>query len=422
MRYTRLPVHALLVVALGFCFAGCQANTPTHTASPNNSGIHAKTTAAVTPPAAGSIQAPAAQAYAKGLPGVDAGHRIAVLIPLHGKLSGAGLAIQQGMIAAWFRQRAAGQPVPQIRFLDTSGADFDSVYDAAVDGGADVIIGPLQKNHLHALQQRPRLTVTTIALNYADAGEHHDRLFFFGLAGEDEAAQVARQLLAGGYKRPAVLLPAEEWGQRIALQFASTLSQGGARTPVIATYQGNSDYGAVVRSVLDLAASEDRHRRLERLLGISLAFAPSPRQDIDSLFIVGNTLQGTQLVPAIRYHHADHLPIYATSHINGQSTPDAMRDLNGIRFVEMPWLSRAEQPLRDDVRQITQDTEPAYTRLNALGADALLVAEQLQALQFGRPLDGVTGRLTMDEGRAVRRELDWMQFRNGAATPDERAD
>lgn len=418
MRSTRLPVRALLVVALGFCFAGCQANTPGHPSSPRESATGTYPEAAAAYPAS-SIHAPAAQAYAKGLPGVDAGQRIAVLIPLHGKLSGAGLAIQQGMIAAWFRQHATGQPVPELRFLDTSGADFDSVYDAAVDDGADIIIGPLQKNHLHALQQRPQLTVTTIALNYSDGGEQHERLFFFGLAGEDEATQVARQLLAAGHTRPAALLPAEEWSQRIVLQFANTLYQGGGRTPVVATYQGNGDYGEVVRFLLDIAASEERHRRLERLLDVSLGFTPAPRQDIDSLFIVGNTLQGTQLVPALRYHHADYLPMYATSHINGQATADAMRDLNGIRFVEMPWLSRAEQPLRDEVRHISHDTEPAYTRLNALGADALLVAEQLDVLQYGRPLDGVTGRLTLDGTRAVRRELDWMQFRNGAASLDE---
>lgn len=422
MRLTQLPVRILLVMSLGY-FAGCQANTAGNLQLPHGPGASSREAAKATvPPASSSgTPAPAPQAYAKGLPGVDAAHSVAVLLPMHGKLAGAGQAIQQGMITSWFRQRAAGLPVPELRFLDSSGADFDALYDAAVDGGADIVIGPLEKTQLRALQQRPRLPVTTIALNYADSTPRHEHLFFFGLAGEDEATQVARHLLTAGLTRPAILLPTEEWAQRIAQQFADTMRQGGAPPPLLAAYHGNGDYGEVIKSLLNVSASEVRHRRLERLLGTTLGFQASIRRDIDSLFIISNTLQGTQLVPAIRYHHADYLPMYATSHINSQPTPDALRDLDGIRFVEMPWISREEQPLREDLREISRDGEAANARLNALGADALLIAGHLAELQYGHALEGVTGRLTLDSARAVRRELDWMQFRSGAAVRDDRA-
>lgn len=112
------------------------------------------------------------------------------------------------------------------------------------------------------------------------------------------------------------------------------------------TYQGEGDYDNVVRQLLDVGPSEQRHSRLERLLGTKLAFQPRRRQDIDGLLVIANTAQATQIAPAIQFHYGGGMPVFATSHINSQMDAGAAADLNGIRFVDMPWVINKEEPLR----------------------------------------------------------------------------
>lgn len=345
---------------------------------------------------------------------------IAVLLPLHGRLADAGSAIQRGMLAGWYQARASGVDVPVLRFHDASRSDFDALYDNAVAEGADLVVGPLDKEQLRLLQQRPQLPVPTIALNYpdADAGAAAPQLQFFGLAAEDEATQVARTLVANNMPRVAVLMPAGDWGARIGQQFADTLHAGGGRVVASGVFTGNADYGEVVRNLLDVAASELRHARVQRLSGLKLAFQARPRQDIDAIFIIGNTLQATQLAPAIRYNHAQRVPVYATSHVNGQLATGAAADLSGMRFVEMPWIIDGAQPLRRDSEVAWQRIDERYLRLYALGADAWRLARQLPLLQQGTVVDGVTGRLSLDPAdRRIHRQLSWMQFRGNNTVP-----
>ncbi len=370
---------------------------------------------------------PVAIAKARSAPRIDGPTQIAALLPLHGKLASAGVALQRGILTAWFEARDSGIKVPVIRFFDSSRSDFLATYDAAVQAGAQLIIGPLEKENLRLLQLRDNLPVPTIALNYPDtpgpdapdpdAPGGPATLYFFGLAGEDEASQIAEAAVAQNLRRAALLYPAGEWGQRIAQQLTQTLQQQGATVRAQAAYQGNGDYNDVVRNLLDIGSSEARHNRLARLLGIQLAFQPRRRQDIDSLFIVGNTLQATQIAPAVQYYYATGLPTFATSHVNGQPTATSALDLSGIRFVEMPWIADSEQPLRQRVAAAWKDSDERALRLYALGIDAWRLSLQLPLLMQSAStrVDGMTGLLAMDNNQLIHRQLVWMIYRDGHA-------
>ncbi|MFZ5722347.1 MAG: penicillin-binding protein activator [Pseudomonadota bacterium] len=345
--------------------------------------------------------------------------QIAVLLPEHGKLAGAGIAIRRGILTAWFQARAIGAPMPVLRFYDSSRSDFTAIYDLAVRDGAEVVLGPLEKENLKLLQERGSLPALTIALNYPDAPGGPAALHFFGLAPEDEAAQIARAALAAGHRRGVALVPAGEWGERMARQLAQTMHDNGGELRAVGTYQGNGDYSEVVRNLLEITLSELRHARIQRISGLQLGFEPLRRQDIDCLFIVGNTLQGTQVVPAVQYQHGGDLPLYATSHVNGQPTTTSARDLAGVRFVEMPWIADPGQPLRRQAAAAWQDTDDRYLRLYALGIDAWRLGTQLPVLarQNGGEIDGLSGALSLDDARSIHRRLDWMVYRNGRAEP-----
>lgn len=343
---------------------------------------------------------------------------IAVILPQHGKLAPAGTALQRGILAAWFQARENGLPAPLLQFFDSSRSDFLATYDAAVASGAQLVIGPLEKENLRLLQQRGNLPVATLALNYPDADSTAvSGLFYFGLAGEDEAVQVASAALADGLRRAAILYPEADWGQRIARQFEQALQAGGGLVQARGAYQGTGDYGDVVRRLMDANASEQRHLRLERLLGIRLGFQPGRRQDIDFLFVIANTPQAVQLAPAVQYHYGAGLPVLATSHVNSQSGANDAGDLDGIRFVDMPWVIDTDDALFQQVKTTWQDIDERHLRLYALGVDAFRVSQQLPRL-LSSPLErlpGVTGTLSMDTTRRIHRQLSWMVFRDRQA-------
>lgn len=342
---------------------------------------------------------------------------VAVMLPLHGKLSGAGTALQRGLTAAWFNARESGGDMPQLRFYDSSRSDFLATYTDAVNAGAELILGPLEKEHLRLLQAQKELPVTTIALNYPDAPGGPTALYYFGLAGEDEATQIAQFAVQAGLKRVGLLFPAGDWGQRVGQQALQTLAENNGSAVAVGVYQGNGDYNQVMHDLLDIKASELRHNRLERLLGKKLSFQPRRRPDIDALLIVANSAQASQLIPAAHYYYAGDLPMFATSHINDQSATTTTRDLNGVKFIDMPWIVEPNQPMRQRMSTAWRDIDERYIRLYALGIDAWRVSQNRlwMSQSADETVKGVTGLLSMDQDRKVHRELVWMKFRNGRA-------
>lgn len=351
----------------------------------------------------------------------DAGPtQVAVLLPRHGKLATVSSVIEHGILSGWFRTRAEGAQVPLLRFYDSSAADFNALYDRAVSDGARLIVGPLEKENLKLLQAREHLPVVTLALNYPEAATPGvpagpNNLHFFGLAPEDEAQQIARAAISNGHRRVVALLPFGDWGDRMGSELARTLQENGGQLRDSASYQGNGDYSSVARSLLEIASSELRMQRIQRTTGLKLGFVPKRRQDIDAIFLIGNTLQGTQMAPAVRYQHGGDIAMYSTSQINSQPTATSARDLDGIRFVEIPWIADPALPVRVDTDAAWRDTDPAYQRLLAMGIDAWKISQQLPLLAQGGELSGVTGTLSLDPGRRIHRRLVWMQFRDGKA-------
>ena len=102
----------------------------------------------------------------------------------------------------------------------------------------------------------------------------------------------------------------------------------------------------------------------------------------------------------IRPYLPNKLPIYATSQIFvGNDKTLTNYDLNGIHFVDMPWLLQPDHPA---VMVYPRATPPLPSidldRLYALGIDSyrliqvLLAGESASAL----PLDGVTGEIVLN--------------------------
>jgi outer membrane PBP1 activator LpoA protein len=120
----------------------------------------------------------------------------------------------------------------------------------------------------------------------------------------------------------------------------------------------------------------------------------------------------------IRSYLGSSMPIYATS-MAFTSNSDALAnyDLDGVRFLDMPWLLQPDHPAvisyaRPDAQRSSLDQERFY----ALGIDAYrLVQELLRPYETMEPLDGVTGTITLNSAHQFVRTLVPAQFSQGSA-------
>ncbi|MHA7880935.1 MAG: penicillin-binding protein activator [Saccharospirillum sp.] len=346
---------------------------------------------------------------------------IAVLLPFTGPLERAGLAIRSGLLAAWYEAERLGRDTPDLTFYDTElTPDILALYQQAVLDGADLVIGPLEKNRVERFQSQEVLSIPVLALNYADNRAAGPANFYqFGLAPEDEARQVAEQAWIEGHRRALVLTPAGDWGTRVGDAFIRHWETQGGTIASRAQYDQPDQYLNVVKRALNIHDSEQRHRNLVELAGQSIEFEPRRRQDIDLVFMVALPAQGRQLKPVLNFQYAQDLPVMATSHLySGSVSPERDNDLNGIAFVEMPW--KMQPPLiASQLQRAFGEQYAGFDTLLALGVDAYRLYPRLPQLQRfpDSRVYGTTGTLRLNASSRIERELLWAEFRDGRAQP-----
>jgi outer membrane PBP1 activator LpoA protein len=345
--------------------------------------------------------------------------KVAILLPATGPLKNAGKALQEGIMTAYYRHKQDGNP-PVLRFYDSGGDDILALYQQAVQDGADFILGPLAKDKAATIASQGTLPVTTLALNYIDQGELPENFFQFGLAPEDEARQIALQGAREGASQAGILYPEGEWGERVAQAFAQEWQSLGGTVTVTRTYQEGPTLGDTVKELLLVAQSQSRGQAVSRFTSLDMDIQPRRRQDMGFLFLLANPDQGRQVKPALNFHYAKDLPVYSTALIHsGESNPRRDQDLNGVRFVDMPWmLSNEDSELRRMSNEQWPEGHGRYERLFAMGIDAYRLQSRVFLLSTlpSSELPGVTGRLSMKQQRIVR-ELNWGVFINGEARP-----
>jgi uncharacterized protein len=174
--------------------------------------------------------------------------------------------------------------------------------------------------------------------------------------------------------------------------------------------------------VLGLSESEARRKRLESVLGTKLEFdQPRRRADLDFIFAPSPFNIARLLRPQLRYHFAGAVPTYATSEAF-EVDPTSNEDMEGLIFPDMPWMLGSD--LAESVRSAARDAWPTggprRNRYFAFGFDAYRLATAIRAAGSNAAVvnvDGLTGRLTLDNERRVQRQLAWAQLHNGLTRP-----
>lgn len=351
------------------------------------------------------------------------GKTVALLLPLTGKFAGPAAAIRDGFVSASFN---AGSPVT-IRVYDTEGNPQNAlaVAQTAIAEGADLLVGPLQRDAVAAFAAEPGWQVPVLALNYPDnPGAATQGLYRFGLSPLDEAHQVAEQAINDQFQRAVALVPDNDWGHRVAQAFEASLRQRGGELMSIGYFDERAtDYAAPIKKALNLDESRRRHRVLADTLGEQLNFEPRRRNDIDFVFLAARPKQARLIRPQIKFFRADRLPVYSMSKVYDAGRERGKnQDLNGIKFCDIPWLLSTDPAMiaeRQAAEKLWPNRAMRFPRLIALGRDAFLVAPFLDngQLQGGFYLPAATGKLFLRNNGDIARSLDWAEFRNGLAEP-----
>lgn len=323
--------------------------------------------------------------------------RLAVLLPQTGSLSVAGTAIRDGILAGYY---AETRSKPTIRFYDSQGnaAGALAAYQRALKDGAQMIIGPIGKEEVAAIAENAS-GIPVLALNYIEQPGNR-ALLNFSLSPEREGELLAERLIGK------------------ALLQAGVFTQGG---------DGNAR---------TLAAFENRYQRAG---GKILFRAPAPLFDKDAggapvnpvlpetmlqakavvLMMSGKDAKPTRA--ALALNGASGIPVFAGSEITENGDAKTNAQLNGIEFMQIPWLANQGNALGVTPAQLSKlpSARGGGARLNAFGLDAWLASTRLQ-IWLASPntaINGATGTLHMEPNGQIERKLPWLTFQNGVPQP-----
>ena len=337
---------------------------------------------------------------------------IAVLLPQSGPYAGAADALRDGIMASLFALPADKRP--QLRFYDSSDTnELWPLYSQAVAEGAEMIIGPLQKDAVVQLARAGELPVPVLALNQVQTDSIPPlNLFMFSLSPEDEARQAAERIWLDGLRRPVLFVPDGDWGSRIANAFNQRWqSLSGEGIEHRGYDDQSSDYSAAITTLLHLDRSEARHQQVQRWLGERVEFEPRRREDIDAIFIAARPRQAQSFPPQLAFHRAMDLPLYATSHAwTGELSEQQLADMRGMMLADIPLMVADEE--RAQLASALPAIAGPLVRLYAMGMDAMTLVPHLNRLQSStfESLDGHTGNLFMDPENRVLRQTVWLRL------------
>jgi outer membrane PBP1 activator LpoA protein len=231
-------------------------------------------------------------------------------------------------------------------------------------------------------------------------------VYQFAAAIEDEALTLAENLESLGHTRLMVVSNGEPWAER-AKEALYAQWQG----PIVeANFQQTKDLTRAVGDAMDVSGSQLRREQLTALLNEDLEFLPRERKDLEAVVAFTDGLQSKALVPALRFHFADELPVFATSQTARSQDLD---ELSNFRIAELPLLANPDATAKSMTATFALKDNPLI-EFFALGLDAYRLATWTHWLNENRDVLGeqhaltlslASGTLTLGRQSAIKRRL-----------------
>ena len=328
---------------------------------------------------------------------------VALLLPLEGPLAFAGESVVAGAIDQLYSLFPDPSRRPILTTIDTQQhPDITTGYRAAVEQGSDLVIGPLTKANVAALADAPQKPVPLITLNHIDefSADNETSWLSFSLSPEDEARQTADVAFGQGCRNAIVIAMNSERGQRLLGAFEASWQGHSGSLRGTLLVDDPSTANESMGKLLGSGSSDQRIRDVERAFDLPVDSRGRGRTDFECIFMLApDPATARTWRPLLIFHMTGDIPVYATSAINDGLSDTRNRDLNGVRFVEIPAMLPPQKSDR-------------LGRLKALGRDALLLAQRWQQLQETEQwvIRGQTGVLRRRGDGSIERALELGTF------------
>ena len=358
---------------------------------------------------------------------------IAVLLPLSGRFQQQAEAVQYGLLHAFYSQQQANKQAdqsallaaPKLHFYDTQAQTPEQIVAQFKEQNIDFVIGPLIKEEIEAFlplvasipvltlnnfteQQAPETDKQAIAWHYA-----------FPLSPEDEAKQAAQLIALKQHKKPLVIAPNSDYGQRVAEAFTEqwqSLSNTQAESHF---FNDKAQLDSFIDDLLQTTKSKVRIAQIKAITNLSLEAEIRSRRDIDAVYIVSKRDELILLKPFIDVSvspFAASMPLYASSRSHLLDRGDKQNsELSNLIFSDSPFLLDTENKTFKEIEQAWGKQSLPTLRLFALGFDSYQLIEQLMQLQSteGYSYKGLVGELSLDHSNTVQAKLSWAKYQQG---------
>ncbi len=342
----------------------------------------------------------------------NSARNIAVLLPITSRFNKAAQALMDGINYQHEQNFSSNRPT--LRFYDIGENPYQAsqYYAAAIQSGADFVIGPLGKDFANQVNSFGGSRIPTLLLG--GDSQLIPGMLRFTMGPESEGQRVAERAWRDGHLSAALLVPNDAKSQRTVNAFTQRwLGYGGKISKVVTYSPKQYDHSVELKQMFDINQSHYRHSQLSRTLGFKPKFSAYQRADIDFIFMIANNTSGRLVRPQINFFSGSRVPVYATSSIfNGIHDTINNVDLDNTRFPVMPWVLRSK------------DVAPYAGQLNmlfAMGSDAYQIAGNYHALRrdVNTAINGNTGQVSLSEnGEAIYQPV-WARFRQGEAIAEE---
>ncbi|WP_394752022.1 penicillin-binding protein activator [Crenothrix sp.] len=331
---------------------------------------------------------------------------IALFLPESGVFAEAGKAIRTGIMAA-YNHESNNPNRPAIRIYDSEKLTGSALYSQAMSQGANLIIGPLDKDKIQSLANAVRFSIPVLALNHVP-GLRKENLYQFGLSPMDDAEQITSKAWIDGHRNAMVLTPDNEQGKRVAKFLMDSWQRKGGRVVIKKTYNPQqTDFSFIGKKLLNLDESKNRYQKITQATP-NAQYTPRVRQDIDVILLSAYSEEARLINSEVQTARANPVAVYAMSNVYaGRPNPGTDAPLNKVTFCDAPWLLNNGytgdlnmQALQPSWSQFSNQ----YYRLVAMGIDAYYLAGQLNNLQDSAYY-GATGKLTLTDGHRIKRDL-----------------
>ncbi len=295
--------------------------------------------------------------------------------------------VRAGFMAAV--EAAGRESIPvNVTAVENEGTALVEACRYSQAAGAVLVVGGFTRDGAQMLATSDCALQPVLALNELRGPNLPPDVYSFSLSLENEARQVALQAVGDGLRGAIVIGSNSALSKRVQEAFEREWTRAAGELRRI-TFSGNPDDAPVIRE------------RIANSRG-------------DMVFLALDTVEAR----AVRPYISGMLPVYATTlSVNPRAESVVNVDLQGVRYVEMPWFVSPDHPAVMAYPQPKTPLSVEHERLYAFGIDAFRIA---LLITRGDPrkatIDGVTGRISLED-RHFSRTLSPAEVDGGRVIP-----